>query len=111
MESSYLIDLIEDANGNSVLKIGFNPNLPTTNDRIVQDATAQLEELAEGGLLAGSIIRVNGPASVPVAFAIAHKINHLFGAVAVWDGKLGEKGKYVVAITHNPAYKLGDLID
>lgn len=89
-----------------VLKITFGE--PAQNDRIVQDAAARLEEMIEAGeLTGGSLLKINGPASVPVAFVIAHKVAHLYGAIAYFDPKLGQ---YVVCITHHPDYKLGDLI-
>jgi hypothetical protein len=33
----------------------------------------------------------------------------LFGVVAIYDPKLG--GKYVVAISHDPGFAIGDLLD
>ncbi|MFB8797126.1 MAG: CRISPR-associated protein Csx3 [Microcoleus sp.] len=39
---------------------------------------------------------------------LVYKVSHLYGAVGVFDPKLG---KYVIAITHNPEYNLGDLVD
>lgn len=93
-------------NGN-ILRVGFGD--PAQNDQIVKDAIARLKEMATAGdLSGGGVIKVNGPASLPVAMAIAHAIDHLFEAVACFDPKLG---KYVVAITHGGAYKPGDLID
>lgn len=90
-----------------ILKVGFGD--PAQNDVICRDAARQLEILVSNGTLAGgSLIKVNGPASLPVACVIAHALGHLFGVVAVYDPKLG---KYVVAVCHGDAYKLGDLID
>ena len=90
-----------------LLNIGFAE--PAQNDQIVRDAAARLDEMAESGeLKGGQLLKINGPASLPVAFVLAHKVAHLFGAVGVFDPKLG---KYVISITHNPTYKLGDLID
>lgn len=101
--TTYTIDLIDQ-----ILKINFSE--PAQNNQIVQDATARLDELITSGQLAGGpLLKVNGPASLPVAFVIAHKVAHLYGAIAVYDPKLGNK--YVVCITHNPDYKLGALID
>lgn len=89
------------------LNIGFAD--PAQNDQIVRDAAARLDEMAESGeLKGGQLLKINGPASLPVACVLAHKVAHLFGAVGVFDPKLG---KYVISITHNPIYKLGDLID
>lgn len=90
-----------------LLNIGFAD--PAQNDQIVRDAAARLDEMAESGeLKGGQLLKINGPASLPVACVLAHKVAHLFGAVGVFDPKLG---KYVISITHNPIYKLGDLID
>jgi CRISPR-associated protein Csx3 len=90
-----------------LLNIGFAE--PAQNDQIVQDAAARLDEMQHAGeLKGGQLLKINGPASLPVACVLAHKVAHLFGAVGVFDPKLG---KYVISITHNPTYKLGDLID
>ncbi|MCU0527762.1 MAG: CRISPR-associated protein Csx3 [Elainella sp. Prado103] len=89
-----------------VLKIGFGE--PAQNDQIVQDAAQCLDQMiASGQLSGGALLKINGPASLPVAFVIAHKVAHLYGAVACFDPKLA---RYVVCITHDPARKLGDLI-
>lgn len=91
----------------NVLKVAFGD--PAQNDQIVRDATARLDEMVKDGTLAGgSVIRVNGPASLPVAMAIAHVIGHLYEVVACFDPKLA---KYVVAVSHGTAYRPGDLIE
>ncbi len=83
---------------------------PAQNDAIVRDADAQLAALiAAGELPGGKLLRINGPMSMPVAFAIAHRVGHLYGAIAVYDPKLG--GKYVVSICHDPDYVVGMLLD
>ncbi|MEG4342555.1 CRISPR-associated protein Csx3 [Microcoleus sp. A003_D6] len=90
-----------------VLKVGFGE--PGQNDQIVRDAAARLDEMNNSGELSGGpLIKINGPASLPVACVLVHKVSHLYGAVGVFDPKLG---KYVIAITHNPEYNLGDLVD
>lgn len=102
MATSYNINKDGD-----VLKIGFGE--PAQNDQIVKDAEMRLNEMTESGELSGGkIAKINGPASLPVAMTICHKIAHLYGAVACFDPKLS---KYVVAVSHNPAYSLGDLLD
>jgi CRISPR-associated protein Csx3 len=104
MASSFLISL----QGN-VLKVGFNPDQPAQNDVIVRDATARLGEMkASGELSGGSILKINGPASLPVAVAIAHGVLHIYETVAVYDPKLA---KYVVSVSHTPNFRPGDLID
>jgi len=90
-----------------VLKVGFAD--PAQNDQIVRDAVARLDEMVKAGELSGGkLIKVNGPASLPVAMAIAHAIAHLYEVVACFDPKLA---KYVVAVSHGEANKPGDLID
>lgn len=91
----------------NLLKVDFGE--PAQNDRIVRDAEKRLEEMIESGEIAGGeLIRINGPASVPVAMVLAHRLNHLYEAVACYDPKLL---RYVVAITHGDKYHIGDLID
>ena len=90
-----------------VLKVGFGD--PAQNDVIVRDAKARLDEMAASGELAGGkLVRVNGPASLPVAGVLAHSLAHLYEVVAVYDPKLG---KYVVAVSHGTDHAVGDLID
>lgn len=75
----------------------------------MRDAAARLEEMTNSGELSGGkLIKINRPPALPVAFVLAHKVAHLYGAVGVLDPKLG---KYVIATTHNPEYNLGDLVD
>ena len=90
-----------------ILKIGFGA--PAQNDQIVKDAESSIESLVTSGeLKGGEVIRVNGPASLPVAMVLAHKLAHLYQAVACFDPKLS---KYVVAIAHGDKFAIGDLID
>lgn len=100
--TTYNIELKDD-----ILRVSFGE--AAQNDQIVKDAAAKLEQMAQSGELAGGqLLKINGPISIPVAFVLAHKLAHIYGAIAFFDPKLG---KYVICITHNPAYKLGDLID
>lgn len=102
MPASYTISL-ED----TVLRIAFGS--PADNSQIVRDAEKRLEELRSAGeLKGGPLLKINGPASLPVMTVITHKVAHLYGAVAIFDPKLA---KYVVSITHDPQYRLGDLLD
>ncbi len=89
-----------------IMQVNFGD--PAQNDEIVKDAATRLEEMAKSGELGGGqLLLINGPISVPVAFVLAHKVGHLYGAVGLFDPKLG---KYVISITHNPEYKVGDLV-
>jgi len=95
---TYKVILVGD-----VLRIEFG--IPAQNDQIVKDAVEAVKKLSLQG---GKVIKLNGPASLPVAIAIAHEVGHLYGAVAAFDPKLG---KYVVAISHDPTLRIGDLIE
>ncbi|MBI4650842.1 CRISPR-associated protein Csx3 [Candidatus Desantisbacteria bacterium] len=100
---SYKISL-ED---NNLLRIGFGE--PAQNDQIVRDAGKILDSMIENNILkGGQILKINGPASLPVAIVIAHAVAHLFEAIGVFDPKLN---KYVIALSHGTKYKPGDLID
>ena len=90
-----------------VLKVGFGE--PAQNDQIVKDAVERLDEMVSTGELAGGpVLKINGPASLPVAIAIAHAVSHLYEVVAVFDPKLG---KYVVSVSHGNEHQPGDVID
>lgn len=100
--ASYKIEKNDD-----VLKVGFGD--PAQNDQIVRDAEARLVEMvANGELAGGELIKVNGPASLPVAMVLCHKLAHIYSAVACFDPKMS---KYVVAVAHGGKYTVGDLID
>lgn len=90
-----------------LMKVGFGD--PASNDVIVREVATTLDKMkASGKLTGGPVLKINGPASLPVAFVIAHSVLHIYGAVAVFDPKLQ---KYVVAVSHSPDYCPGDLID
>lgn len=79
------------------------------NDSIVREAVTRLSQMVESGdLKGGAILKINGPASLPVAVAIAHSVLHLYETVAVYDPKLS---KYVVSVSHGPVHQTGDLLD
>lgn len=97
---------------NDVLKVGFGD--PAHGDQIVRDAAARLDELIQSGELSGGpLLKINGRTSVLVSQVLAHKLSHLYGAIAFFDPKIGDKGldRYVITISHNPMYKIGDTLD
>ncbi|MEO0969554.1 MAG: CRISPR-associated protein Csx3 [Cyanobacteria bacterium J06639_18] len=100
--STYSIELQDET-----LQVNFGES--SQNDDIVKDVVARLEEMnSMGKMTGGQLLKINGPIFIPVAFVLAHKVSHMYGAVAVFDPKIG---KFVICITHNPVYKLGELID
>lgn len=99
-----------------VLRVGFNRVLPAKGDRIVKDAVAQLEQMIDSGQLPGGegVLKIDGPQSVPVAYVIAHRLSHLYEAIAVLDPKIGKKGHktYIVTIAHGSSeYQVGHSIE
>ena len=85
-----------------LFRVGFGD--PAQNDDIVRDALVALASLGE---VHGVLALVNGPASLPVALVLGHHLSHRYGAVAVFDPKLGS---YVVAVSHDPFRLVGSLI-
>lgn len=86
----------------TLLKIAFGT--PAQNDQIVRDAVAALESLKLEG---GKLVLLNGPASLPVAIALAHGVSHLYGAVACYDPKMAG---YIVSVSHDPELAVGAVI-
>ncbi len=55
--------------GNDTLKLSFG--VSAQNDQIVRDAVAAVQALELEG---GKLIKLNGPASLPVAIALSHEV-------------------------------------
>ena len=88
-----------------ILNIGFGEET-ATNELIVPRAAELLKELlASGDIKSREILKISGPASLPVAMQIASQVQHQFGAIACFDPKLE---RYVVCISHDPVFKLGE---
>ncbi|WP_413172299.1 CRISPR-associated protein Csx3 [Anabaena azotica] len=105
--TTYHIDLESD-----VLKVRFGK--PANGDQVIKDAAVRLEEMvASGELAGGKLLKIDGPASVAVSYVIAHKISQLYGAIAIFDPKIGRPGykTFIIAISQTPAYKIGELIE
>ncbi len=90
-----------------VMEIGFGT--PGTNAEIVKFVHKLLKEKhAKGEIPGGSLIKITGPASLPVTVVLVSFLQGLYGTIAVFDPKLG---KFVVSLSRSPKYALGDLID
>ena len=99
---TYIIEKTAD----DLLTIKFGAD--SENDKKVVDAAAQLTDLKDTGKLSGGeLMKVNGPASLPVAMVLAHELGHIYGAIACFDPKM--KG-YVVSIAHGGKYTVGQVI-
>lgn len=84
-----------------MFKIKFGDS--ASNDKIVAEVAETVKKITEGG----GVALVDGPASLPVAFVLCHKICHLFEAVAVKDPKMGG---FIITISHTEKFKPGDII-
>lgn len=100
---------------NDVLIAQINNGVQADGDRIVRDAAAQLANLIESKQLPGGkqILKIKGRATVLASFAIASQVAHLYGGVAVFDPKQGDKGldKYVVTVSHTKDCRVGETVD
>lgn len=85
--------------GSTLFTIGFGD--PGNNTDIVREVDAM--QLNGCGMLA----LISGPASLPVAFVLCHKLAHRYGAIGVFDPKLSG---FVIAVSHNPDFKVGDFL-
>ncbi|HBJ33649.1 MAG TPA: CRISPR-associated protein Csx3 [Planctomycetaceae bacterium] len=86
-----------------VLKVGFG--VPATGDDVVRSAATAIESI---DLYGGGVVLINGPMTLPAGFVIAHKVLHLFKAVAVYDPKMGG---YLVVAVHGSQLKVGELVN
>ena len=98
----------------AILRVQINPAVQVDGDQIVRDAKAQLQHLINSGQLpGGKILKINGRSTVLASFVIALELAHFYGAIAVFDPKLGtpDLDRYVIAISHTQDYQVGDTID
>jgi CRISPR-associated protein Csx3 len=106
--SSYQIELQGDT-----LRVGFNRNIRTDGDRVVQDALVALEQLRQREDLRGKLLKIDGAQSIAVAYALSHKLAPLYSVIAILDPKIGKVGSktYIVTSSLNSDYQVGDLVE
>jgi CRISPR-associated protein Csx3 len=97
------IDLVSQTDGVVELRMAFGH--PAENPAILRDAVAALRAL---NLTGGKLLKFQGPCTLPVAMALAHEVAHKFGAVACFDPKITPG--YVVCVTHDPEFTLGQQL-
>lgn len=90
------------------INVGFDPNKPAANQELVVYVAAELEKLIEDAPMRGQLLKINGACSLPIAALIVSKVASLYGAIAIYDPK---PSGYVVSVTHNPDYQLGQLLE
>ncbi len=103
--STYIIT--RDKNG--ILRVGFGT--PGDNTQIVKDAAVRLDAMEEAGELSGGdLLKINGPASLPVAMFLGHRLSDLFEVIACFDPRMDQ---YVIAISRSSdsKYAVGNVID
>ena len=103
--STYTIT--RDDNGNLWVKFGT----PGDNTQIVKDAAVRLDAMQKAGELSGGdLLKINGPASLPVAMFLGHRLSDLFEVIACFDPKMHQ---YVIAISRSSdsKYAVGNVID
>lgn len=89
-----------------VLKLSFG--VPASNVEIVRDVISEIERLtASGEMVPDKLIKLNGPAPLPVAVAITNGLSNSFEVIAVFDPKLNG---YVVAISRNSEHEVGSIL-
>lgn len=103
MANYYWAKIRSQEAGVTTVAVGFGPDA-ADNTVALPAAVAALAGLELAG---GRGLHFNGPASLPVAMALAHAVAHKFGYVACFDPKLSG---YVVAISHTPEVRPGQLI-
>lgn len=100
----YNITLEKGPEGGDLLRIGFGD--PAQGDAIAAEADRLMAGLDSESQLSGSLVRVNGPASLAAAAVLSHWLSHRYATVAVYDPKIGS---YIVVVSHGEA-KVGDLL-
>ena len=98
----YNIDL--DLSDTNIAKLSFGD--PASNVDIVRfvNDIAVTDDVMDS--LNGNPLFINGPASLPIAFVLAHKWAHLFPSIWIYDPKLGG---YVCCISHEAGAEVGDF--
>ncbi|MEA5537324.1 CRISPR-associated protein Csx3 [Crocosphaera sp. XPORK-15E] len=98
----------------NILNVSLNRQVEIDGDLIVKEVAQKLNLLcANNHLKGGQLLKIKGRATVLVSFVIAQKLAHFYGAIAVYEPKLGtsELEKYIIVISHNPQYHVGETID
>ena len=106
---SFFIDFQGD-----ILKAQLNCVAKVKATQIVLDTQKQLQQMKNNQQFSGGkLLLINGRATIFAGYVIAMNLAHKYGAIAVFDPKIGEKGldKYVVTISHSPEYQVGEIID
>ncbi len=99
---------------NDILIAKINNGIQIDGDQMLRDAESQLQKLTNSRQLpGGKILRINGRTSILASFLIASKVAHQYGAIAMFDPKMGDKGidKYIITISHSPNYQVGQTFD
>ena len=105
-KSTFSADVEED-----ILKVSC---IRTEGNQIAVDTAARIDELiAAGKLKGGKLLRVNGRTSLLSSYVIAHRLGHLYSAIAVFDPKICdvEIDRYIVALSHGSNSPIGSVLE
>ena len=106
-ESTFFADVEGD-----LLKV--NIIVKTRGNQIAVDAAARIEELISSDRLkGGKLIKINGKASLLASYIIAHRLQHLYSAIAVYDPKICDVGidRYIVTVQHGFDRPIGSVLE
>ena len=103
LDKDIFIELDQD-----LLLVDFNQLEPADNNLIVRDACKRIDKLiSDNTMKGGELLKINGPASLIVSYAISDKVSDLYKAIAVFEPKMD---KYIVTKSETSKYSLGETL-
>jgi len=105
---SYFINRENDSpDDTTILRIGFNLEKKAKPDQVVVDALAALDNTE---LSSGTLVKLNGRASLPIIAALTQRLFSNYSAIAVYDPNIPGEDKYVITHSRTDLYTLGQRI-
>lgn len=89
-------------------------NTKALGNQIAADAAARIDQLIKSRqLTGGKILKIHGKNTLLASYVIAHRLGHLYSAIAVFDPKIGDVGieRYIVATQHGSSHSIGSIIE
>ena len=78
-----------------------------TIPQLLAIAEEEFKNLNTDNGVCGKLLKITGRCPVIIGAALMHHVVHLFGAIAFFSP--ADQG-FVVTASHNPSYKVGDVI-
>jgi len=98
----YVFEVVRETPAETLIRGRFGER--AEGSHVVRAIVTQLAALPLRG---GRLVKLDGPLSVAGAIAVGHRLAHLYGAVAMFDPKVGG---YIIAVSHDPTYAVGDVL-